>query len=497
MSKDIKRKSNLDLQNDPSNKLTSQEHLVNKVLLEYQLDKTDAFKNEVAGEDVLKLLGKLNISLKDVNLNAFLYGDRNNIPGTEVHLESISFQQFRILVNNLKLYDVFTQLDEDNSGFIDETEIGMAMRKLGYKVNDKRCKMMMKQLDTNGDGVISFDEFERFFSSFPHESYEKIIAAWMEATDTTDCGGDITPIMPTLGLKWWQTVIAGGTAGVLARTLTAPLEKVKIAAQTGRATIPGGGIFQELRSVYRIGGIQSMFAGNAVNCIRVFPTAGITCTCYLNLLSLTPADDEFDKYEPFYRMGCGGAAALIANTLTYPLDVVRAKLTVVNGSEGKLSIVQCFKNIIEEGGTHALYRGLRPTLLAVVPFIAVQNATIDILRDIAIQDGYTASPGLLFGVGAIAGIAAQTIVYPLDVLRRRIQLSSASVVGTGKSSASRTVLSDNTWIALKQTINQHGFKSLFSGIVPTFMKTLPTVAVVALVTGSINSYFKKANKMNQ
>ena len=46
---------------------------------------------------------------------------------------------------------------------------------------------------------------------------------------------------------------------------------------------------------------RGLFAGNLINCLRVFPTAGITCTLYLNLLSLTPADDEFDSYEPIYR----------------------------------------------------------------------------------------------------------------------------------------------------------------------------------------------------
>ena len=198
-------------------------------------------------------------------------------------------------------------------------------------------------------------------------------------------------------------------------------------------------------------------------------------------------------------MGCGGTAALIANTLTYPLDVIRARLTVASGIED-VSITQCFRNIIQDGGVSALYRGLRPTLMAVVPFIAVQNATIDILRDQAIQDGYSASPGLLIGVGSVAGIAAQTIVYPLDVLRRRIQLSGTGGVTpttTSTTTSSSVVLSDNTWTALRQTINQHGFKSLFSGIIPTFMKTLPTVAIVALMTGSINSYFKKSNKMKE
>ena len=273
------------------------EDMINKTIHAYQLRKQLQFQIDntyingidnidIDINDIENLLNEINIPINDINIHTFLNttspstsistSTTNNSTTTSSNdsipndTNSIPIARFRQLISELKLYDVFTQIDEDNSGSIDESEIGLAMRKLGYKINNKRCSTMMKQLDTNSDGVISFDEFLEFFSAFPHGSYEKTMAAWMEASDTTDCGSDMAPTVPTLGLKWWQTVIAGGTAGVLARTMTAPLERLKIAAQTGRLTSSsgtGGGMLQELKSVYRDACIIRRQCGQLHTCL--------------------------------------------------------------------------------------------------------------------------------------------------------------------------------------------------------------------------------------
>lgn len=96
------------------------------------------------------------------------------------------------------------------------------------------------------------------------------------------------------------------------------------------------------------------------------------------------------------------------------------------------------REIFANGGLVNFYRGLKPTLFAVVPFIALQNTTIDLLRDHAMSEGIEVSPLLLGAVGAGAGIVAQTVVYPLDVLRRRLQITNSSAIDV----ANKEVLSD-------------------------------------------------------
>ena len=52
------------------------------------------------------------------------------------------------------------------------------------------------------------------------------------------------------------------------------------------------------------------------------------------------------------------------------------------------------------------------------------------------------------------------------------------------------------WTSVRQLVNKGGVKSLFAGILPTYMKTISAIAIVASVTGSLNSYFKKQNVSN-
>ena len=84
----------------------------------------------------------------------------------------------------------------------------------------------------------------------------------------------------------------------------------------------------------------------------------------------------------------------------------------------------------------------------------------------------------LMASGALAGVAAQTVVYPLDVLRRRVQLDRAGLGALG---------------TLRAVVAREGWRALFAGIVPTYLKTVPAVATTATVCVSLVSHFKQAN----
>ena len=72
--------------------------------------------------------------------------------------------------------------------------------------------------------------------------------------------------------------------------------------------------------------------------------------------------------QPVYRGGAAAAAALIGQVSTYPIEVVRARVTVTGAPVAKV-----VREVAAEGGFKSFYGGLAPTLAAVVPFVAVQN----------------------------------------------------------------------------------------------------------------------------
>jgi calmodulin len=80
----------------------------------------------------------------------------------------IDFPEFLILMKSRigekdpekELRDAFRVFDTDNSGSIDRKELKRLMKKLGQALSDAELDAMMDEVDTNGDGQISFEEFK-------------------------------------------------------------------------------------------------------------------------------------------------------------------------------------------------------------------------------------------------------------------------------------------------------------------------------------------------
>lgn len=83
----------------------------------------------------------------------------------------------------------------------------------------------------------------------------------------------------------------------------------------------------------------------------------------------------------FSRLVCGGIAGITSVTVTYPLDIVRTRLSIQSASFADLgpreqsrklpgmwtTMVTIYKN---EGGMTALYRGIAPTVAGVAPYVS-------------------------------------------------------------------------------------------------------------------------------
>lgn len=99
------------------------------------------------------------------------------------------------------------------------------------------------------------------------------------------------------------------------------------------------------------------------------------------------------------------------------------------------TLVSVFRN---EGGINGLYKGLTPTLLAMVPYSGLSFYFFERLKHLAlnkipeISGKKTYDDKIVLNVpskllcGGMAGAIAQTVSYPLDVTRRRMQLSMTS-----------------------------------------------------------------------
>jgi solute carrier family 25 phosphate transporter 23/24/25/41 len=118
------------------------------------------------------------------------------------------------------------------------------------------------------------------------------------------------------------------------------------------------------------------------------------------------------------RLCAGALAGITSVTITYPLDLVRTRLSIQtssiikdNSSRAQKGIWSSIKHIYTyEGGILALYRGIFPTILGVAPYVGINFAVYEQLREVVTPEGaLNPSVGGKLLSGAISGAVAQTL----------------------------------------------------------------------------------------
>ncbi|KAF6172996.1 hypothetical protein GIB67_006372 [Kingdonia uniflora] len=291
-----------------------------------------------------------------------------------------------------------------------------------------------------------------------------------------------------------KSLVAGGVAGGVSRTAVAPLERLKILLQVQNPhNIKYSGTIQGLKYIWSTEGFRGLFKGNGTNCARIVPNSAVKFFSYeqascaiLALYRQQPGNEEA-SLTPLLRLGAGACAGIIAMSATYPMDLARGRLTVQTDMSPSRyrGMFHALKSVLREEGPRALYKGWLPSVIGVVPYVGLNFAVYESLKDWLIKS----KPFGLFedselGVttrlacGAAAGTVGQTVAYPLDVIRRRMQMggwhnASSVVTGDGKAAIEYTGMVD----AFRKTVRHEGFGALYKGLVPNSVKVVPSIAL--------------------
>jgi len=132
------------------------------------------------------------------------------------------------------------------------------------------------------------------------------------------------------------------------------LKQVSVGEYAGLNTI------QSFKYMWRVEGMWGFFKGNGVNIVRIAPFSAFEFffyDVYKNNLFNGNSTSNLAK------LACGGLTGMTASTLTYPLDLIRTKLSIIVADGTiKPSIWGTGVQIYREGGFFSLYKGLPSTL---------------------------------------------------------------------------------------------------------------------------------------
>ena len=126
------------------------------------------------------------------------------------------------------------------------------------------------------------------------------------------------------------------------------------------------------------------------------------------------------------------------------------------------------RTILRNEGARGLYRGLPPTLVGVGPNLAINFAAYETLRNyFGNNTGEFGKENPMFislACGSASAVVSASATFPLDLVRRRMQMRDAT--------------RGDTFLAVfKRVIRKEGFVGLYRGIYPEFAKVVPGVSI--------------------
>jgi solute carrier family 25 (adenine nucleotide translocator) protein 4/5/6/31 len=289
--------------------------------------------------------------------------------------------------------------------------------------------------------------------------------------------------------------LAGGVSGAVAKTTTAPIERVKLLIQTQDANpkiISGEvarytGIVDCFSRVSSEQGIKAFWRGNLTNIIRYFPTQAFNFAFKDTIKAMFPAADKRTEFGKFFmiNMASGGLAGAGSLMIVYPLDYARTRLAsdVGTGKRQFNGLADCLVKTVKSSGIGGLYNGIGVSIVGIIPYRGVYFGLFDTLSG---YNPYQKSENNFsramskFGCAQFSAIAAGYASYPLDTVRRRLQMQSEK--------PKEAWVYKGTGDCFAKIIKDEGASALFKGAGANALRTVGAALVLVLYS-EITAHF--------
>ena len=257
----------------------------------------------------------------------------------------------------------------------------------------------------------------------------------------------------------------------------------------------------------------TIFTGNGINVVKVMPesavkfgsyevcqpirvgsqTSHITYTSQASKRAVARFEGHSDtrNISAPSQFIAGGMAGMMSQAVVYPLDTLKFRMqceTVVGGERGNKLIWHTAQKMWARNGIASFYRGLPMGLMGMFPYAAVDLFMFETLKKkmiarnakkLGVKEDEDALPGnfTLALMGGFSGAFGASIVYPLNLLRTRLQSQ-----GTAGHPRTYTGIMDVT----RQTLKHEGWRGLFKGLTPNLLKVVPAVSIVSCHSGMVD-----------
>ena len=398
--------------------------------------------------------------------------------------------------------------------------------------SDYNIDLLFKQIDYKNDGYITYDEFRQFLLLMPRLHGSRIKTAFNFIAEEFDLSSDGDVTLINQFLNGFGFFLAGGLSGVVSRTCTAPFDRIKVfliartdlsstvlhsKKEIARQIADGASqkvieearrnllsaerdlarqvqdnhpktirspIIQAARTLWKQGGFKAFYVGNGLNVVKVFPESAMKFGSFeatKRFLARIEGVDDTAKLSKVSTYLAGGIGGVFAQFTVYPIDTLKFRLQCSNldsSLKGNALLIETAKNMYREGGLKMFYRGLFVGVSGIFPYAALDLGTFSTIKNYLIkreskrtgirEEDVQLANVVVLTLGALSGTFGATVVYPVNLLRTRLQAQ-----GTYAHPYRYDGFSD----VLKKTIVREGYPGLFKGLVPNLAKVAPAVSI--------------------
>ncbi|XP_041821398.1 calcium-binding mitochondrial carrier protein SCaMC-3-like isoform X1 [Chelmon rostratus] len=334
---------------------------------------------------------------------------------------------------------LFDQLDLNKDGYIDILELrrGLAGRGLSRGSLEK----IVEAGDTNQDGVLDFEEFTQYLRT--HEKQLKIMFRSLDRNNDGQIdAAEIQHSLHTIGVN------------ISLEDATRILQRMD---KDGTMTID----WNEWRDYFLFNPLRNM-----EDVARYWKRSMM-----LDIGEQLTVPDEFSEEEKksgyvWRQLMAGAMAGSVSRTGTAPLDRLKVFRQVHGSTDFKGNVRSSFQYMVKEGGLQSLWRGNGINVLKIAPETAIKFTAYEQIKNV--MRGSNKSRTLRvherFVAGSLAGATAQTVIYPMEVLKTRLTLRK-----TGQYSG----IAD----CAKQIIQREGVTAFYKGYLPNMLSIVPYAGI--------------------
>jgi solute carrier family 25 (mitochondrial thiamine pyrophosphate transporter), member 19 len=233
------------------------------------------------------------------------------------------------------------------------------------------------------------------------------------------------------------------------------------------------GTIATVRHILRHEGIPGLWKGNVPAELMYVCYASIQFGTYRTMAGLLQTAFPTRLSNAAESFIAGATAGAVSTSLTYPLDLLRTRFAAQGRHKVYHSLLGAVRDIKRDEGFKGFFRGLGPGLAQIVPFMGIFFVNYESLRV------YMAGWNMPWGsgdatAGVISSVMAKTCVFPLDLVRKQIQVQGPT--------RNRYVYNNipeykSAMSALRSIVRAEGPRGLFKGLPISLLKSAPGSAV--------------------